>query len=233
MIGGFVLRAIAYLMLAIAGLSALAPAAHASDETGRIAPSCIVDGTLDESVAAALERGSPADCPPDSAQDIAAERIHVVFDFAPGQPRPTHLLSRRSAIEAIHLTPLSARGLLETERHSINAQRTAGIEGLVSLALPKMADDATGIVVTFDRPTNVQQVTGARLVTGDPQLSHETQRGRIVAAIICGMLLMPMVFNFAFWRILRQRFLIWHSIAAFTMVLSILFTSGSGCSASR
>ena len=226
MIGGFVLRAIACFVLAIAGVSALATPAHAFDETARIAPSCIVDGTLDESVAAALERGSASDCQPDSAKDIAAERIHVLFDFAPGQPRPTHLLSRRSAIEAIHLTPVSARGLIETKRHSINDQRTAGIEGLVSLALPKMADDATGIVVTFDRPTNVQQVTGARLVTGDPQLSHETQRGRIVAAIICGMLLMPMVFNFAFWRILRQRFLIWHSIAAFTMVLSILFTSG-------
>ena len=226
MIGGFVLRAIACFVLAIAGLSALAAPAHASDKIGRIAPSCIVDGTLDEGVAAALGRGSPADCPPDSAQDIAAERIHVLFDFAPGQPRPTHLLSRRSAVEAIHLTPVSARGLLETERHSINDQRTAGIEGFVSLALPKMADDATGIVVSFDRPTNVQQVTGAKLVTGDPQLSRDTQRGRIIAAIICGMLLMPMVFNFAFWRILRQRFLIWHSIAAFTMVLSILFTSG-------
>src|SRR4029453_8309853 len=42
----------------------------------------------------------------------------------------------------------------------------------------------------------------------------------------CGMLCMPLLFNFAFFRVLRERFLLWHALATALMLVHTLTTSG-------
>ena len=40
------------------------------------------------------------------------------------------------------------------------------------------------------------------------------------------MLLMPMIFNLAFYRVLRERFVLWHAAMCFTILIQLLTTSG-------
>jgi diguanylate cyclase (GGDEF)-like protein len=48
----------------------------------------------------------------------------------------------------------------------------------------------------------------------------------LLIAMLCGALLLPIVFNVAFYRVLRERFLLWHALATTFMVVHTLVSSG-------
>ena len=58
----------------------------------------------------------------------------------------------------------------------------------------------------------------AQLVPAD---AHDRMAGRrilLVLAALCGMLLLPLMFNIAFYRILRETFVLWHSALAVSLL---------------
>ena len=125
MIGGVFLRA-PVMVLSVAGLLVFAAPSRASEDGSAILPNCVVDDALDQAVAAALSARSRIDCTFAAQQDIEAERKHLIFGLAPGSPQPTDLVSRSSAVAAIHLTPVGDGGIGRTVSRSIDDQRTAG-----------------------------------------------------------------------------------------------------------
>jgi diguanylate cyclase (GGDEF)-like protein len=48
----------------------------------------------------------------------------------------------------------------------------------------------------------------------------------LVLAGLAGMLVMPLIFNAAFYRALREPFVLWHSALTFSLLMTILVTSG-------
>src|SRR3569833_3521250 len=66
----------------------------------------------------------------------------------------------------------------------------------------------------------------ARRATTAPGDSPAGQRVHILLAVLCGMLLMPPIFNAAFYRILRERFVLWHTALVISLLLTILTKSG-------
>ena len=66
----------------------------------------------------------------------------------------------------------------------------------------------------------------AYLTSADLSDGPAHTRFLILLAALGGMLLMPLVFNAAFYRILREPFVVWHSALAVSLMLTILVSSG-------
>ena len=187
-------------------------------------PKCSAQSSLAEPLEAVVRDAARWNCSA-PLSDIAAQRSLVSLPVASGET-PTHALFRRGTVAGIHVLELSGEQILSRRSYTLDDAKTVGIDAKIAIALPSVSGEVDRIVLAFDLPTNVAQINGAYLKAGDPQLDPGLERGRLMVAIICGMLLMPMVFNLAFWRVLRQRFLIWHIISAATMICSIMFSSG-------
>ncbi|HWW57338.1 MAG TPA: diguanylate cyclase [Sphingopyxis sp.] len=80
--------------------------------------------------------------------------------------------------------------------------------------------------MAFDRPSHRMTLERAYLASTDPSDGPAHTRFLILLAGLGGMLLMPLVFNAAFYRILREPFVVWHSALAVSLMLTILISSG-------
>ena len=91
-------------------------------------------------------------------------------------------------------------------------------------ALPRLDGKAEAVVLRVDGARHLGMLTDARLTgpwePGLP-LTHE-----LLIAMLCGTLVLPLLFNLAFYRILRERFLIWHALATAFMLVHTAVTSG-------
>ena len=189
------------------------------------AATCQAWGTLDEDPAAILGEEARWHCG-EFKPDIGPERALIRYDIEPGSLAPTHFVSRRSALAAIHLAVIGTDGSLRIARHTIDDQRQAAIDGFVSLPLPTLSAQTRSVVAVVDRPTTPIVLQRSYLSVGDPLDGEKARRDLMLMAFICGMLLMPLVFNSVFYRILQQRFLIWHSVHVAVMIGSVTFSSG-------
>lgn len=82
------------------------------------------------------------------------------------------------------------------------------------------------VVVVFHHPSTRALVADARLYPGDPTVGHAGMTQLLLAAIVCGMLLMPLAFNAAYYRVLREKFVLWHLVVSCGLLLQCLLTSG-------
>lgn len=51
-------------------------------------------------------------------------------------------------------------------------------------------------------------------------------RSLLVLAGLAGMLIMPLIFNAAFYRALREPFVLWHSALTLSLLITIVVSSG-------
>jgi diguanylate cyclase (GGDEF)-like protein len=214
-------------LLALAALFAALPAA-ASDPAEASAVSyvrCFADGTANEPLAAVVRGPRTWSCG-EASHAIAPERVYVRFDLAPGTVQPGYFETRRTALQSIDVLAVGAGG--ETSLAHIRPEdvRTSRRGGFVSVPLPHLQTPLRQVVVALDRPTHRMALEQARLV---PAGAHDTLAARrllLVLAALCGMLLVPVMFNAAFYRILREPFVLWHSALAISLSLSIVVGSG-------
>jgi diguanylate cyclase (GGDEF)-like protein len=66
----------------------------------------------------------------------------------------------------------------------------------------------------------------AYLAPSDIALGPDLLRSLLLLATLAGMLSMPLIFNAAFYRILREPFVLWHSMLTISLLLTILVSSG-------
>jgi hypothetical protein len=82
------------------------------------------------------------------------------------------------------------------------------------------------VIAAIDLPTHAMTLEQAHLATVDAHQAWSDHRLLLLLAALCGMLLMPLMFNAAFYRILREPFVLWHSALAVTLLLTIVVNSG-------
>ena len=210
-------RLFAALLALLASLLAASPAL-ASPQV------CQAWGDLSDDIAALVADDSAWHCG-EPVGDLRPERALLRFDLDPAEPVPTHLISRRGYVGAIHLGTLAEDGSLRLQGYITDDQRQADINTYVSLEIPHREGRPRAVIAVFDLPTNNAVMVNSRLATGDPMATPEASRGLMIVALICGMLLMPIVFNMVFYQILRERFLVWHTVNAVVMIGGVLFSS--------
>ena len=140
-------------------------------------------------------------------------------------PPPERLTTRLTRFGAMRVTALGIHGG-EAFRDTTERDMIPGTaDWVMSVDLPKLSEPVEAIALTVDKARHEGIVANARLTTiaqshGGPFTSE------LALAALCGMLCMPLLFNFAFYRVLRARFLVWHTAAVAFMLVQTFVTSG-------
>lgn len=213
------------LAFAGAGLAQAASRAASLENYGIRYTRCFGDGKAGETLAAAAGDPRRWTCGADS-HSIGPESVYVKFDLAPGRPQPRYLETRRTALAGIRVLTVGTGGHAHLESFAPDQLQTSRRGGYIRVPLPVATAPLQRVIVAFDRPTHRMALEQAQLV---PTHAHDLLAGRrllLGLAALVGMLLMPLMFNAAFYRILREPFVLWHSALAVSLLLSIMVSSG-------
>lgn len=203
------------------------PVAVSPDGSAATLPAsrCFADGTRADTLAAVAADAGRWTCG-EASHTIAPERVFVRFDL-PGAAQPARYLeTRRAALTAVHVLVLAADGSRLTAEFAPNQLQTSRRGGFVSVPLPVAGTPLRQVIVAFDEPTHRMTLEQAQLVGANAHDGLSGRRLLLVLAGLCGMLLLPLMFNIAFYRILRERFVLWHSALAVSLLSTILISSG-------
>jgi diguanylate cyclase (GGDEF)-like protein len=212
------------VLLALAALLAAMPAAAAL-EFGSHADRCFADGTRADTLAAIATDARRWTCG-EKSHSIAAERVFVRFELKPGADQPRFLETRRAAVEGVDVLVVDTAGAKRTLGFTPSDLTLSRRGGYIRVPLPVTVAPIRQVIVAFDQPTHRMLLEQAQLA---PASAHDVPAARrllLVLAGLCGMLLMPVIFNAAFYRVLREPFVLWHSALALSLMLTILVSSG-------
>jgi diguanylate cyclase (GGDEF)-like protein len=211
-------------VLAFAALLATLPAS-AAPEFGALAGRCFADGTPADTLAAVAADARRWTCG-EASHSIAPERVFVRFDLKPGSQRPHFLETRRAALSGIDVLVVDAAGRTLTAHFSPSELMPSRRGGFIRAPLPVSSAPIRQVIVAFDLPTHRMLLEQAQLAPANAHDVLGARRLLLVLAGLCGMLLMPLIFNAAFYRVLREPFVVWHSALALSLLLTILVSSG-------
>ena len=215
--------AAALLMLAL-----LAPArtvAAGMPAPGEIRSSCWAAQKLAEGPSVATPPVHRWHCA-DRNYSLDGERLFLRFDIGADDARPYYFLSRSAALQAVHLFAIDSDGSVRRASFPAAALLNARSGGYFKAPLPEIKRTTRQIVVAIDQPSHHMTLEHARLTSSDKSERPQRVRILILLAVLCGMVAMPIVFNAAFYRILREPFVLWHSALAFSLVMTIMLSSG-------
>lgn len=151
----------------------------------------------------------------------------VRIDMTGRTASPDDVLSTRlTRYRDLSITALAADGARATLDVPTDALQFAETSWTMRMALPHLAGNAP--VAAY-----VVKVTGVRHkgLLSDMTVAPAPDESRVgdhelILAALCGLMLMPLVLNFAIFRVLRQPFPLWHSLGVFAMLVQTVVTSG-------
>jgi diguanylate cyclase (GGDEF)-like protein len=156
---------------------------------------------------------------------IATNRAFLRFDLRGADPTPTVFTTHLTRFRAMRLTVVGARGQTASRDVTEADMTPATNDWLMSVALPRVAGPVDAVVVRIDGARQAGMLSDAELAADAKGHPHR-HRDEVLIAMLCGMLCMPLLFNFAFFRVLRERFLLWHALATAFLLAHTLITSG-------
>ena len=160
------------------------------------------------------------------AASIAAPRTVVRFDMAKAQDRaPAAIVTRLTRFDAMRLTVLGADGSAASRVIGPDDFEFATSDWAMHAPLPGLDVPATAVFVEVDGARHLGMISEARL-SALPADTPGSLRLELLIAGLCGMLCLPLIFNFAFYRVLRERFVLWHAVAVLCMMAHSFAASG-------
>jgi diguanylate cyclase (GGDEF)-like protein len=156
---------------------------------------------------------------------VAAPVALLRFDLRGVDYTPTVFTTRLTRFATMQLTAIGTDGRVATRDVVPDGMTPATTDWDMSTALPRMAVPIETVVVRIEGARHSGILSAARLAAG-PGETPDALRHELLIALLCGMLVMPLLFNFAFFRVLRERFLLWHALATAFMLVHTLVTSG-------
>lgn len=165
--------------------------------------------------------------------DIASEKLEitavgdgVASQSVAAQSLPRYLLTRRAAIKAIEFSIAYADGRQENFLTLPNDWENTRLDGFFRAELPPIGKGAQHIYVGFHYPSHVMSLEKAYLSNIGESDDPALDRKLLLLAGLCGMLLMPLIFNFAFYRVLSEPFVLWHSALVVSLLATVMLSSG-------
>ena len=215
-------RAIRGLLALVALAAALlaVPAAQAEP----LAAACQAEATLATDPVAAGSRAPAWRCD-GSLATYRAPRALLRFDLAHAAEPPALFTTRVGDFSRIAIWVIDRDGAVRSASYSMDDARLLGRGIDFALPLPPVTERSREVVVAIDNGWVAPLVGDARLVSS-PRDVRWPYDAMLAIAAICGLLVMPLLFDLAFYRVLRARFLLWHWLSVFGMLALTLATSG-------
>jgi diguanylate cyclase (GGDEF)-like protein len=214
------LRAAFLLLVMLAYFSA--GSTNAADSAD-IRSSCWASGSMSEDVMTIARKAERWSCA-DRKFSIDAERVLLRFDIGPDDVLPRYLLSRRSALQAVHLIAIDHDGAVRRASIPGVALVSSMAGGYFKASLPDVTHATRQIVAAIDLPSHEMTLERAYLAPTDA--TDGDVRFLLILAGLAGMLVTPMILNAAFYGALREPFVLWHSALTFSLLMTILVSSG-------
>lgn len=215
------LRLLGAMLLVLMTPGLASPALAHAPADGAIAPNCHASvETRPE--ANALRAGGPGWICDGSRPGADSRRVLLRFDLGPDGKVPAQLTSRLARFEAMRFDIVAPDGKVRQHMlfmRDFTPHRHMGLQA----ALPEAGAPARQVLVTVIGPTLPALAGNARL---HAETEAELSPRQIWIAVLCGVLLVPLFFNLALYRALRDRFLLWHVAVVGFMLAHSLVTSG-------
>lgn len=215
-----VLRLIACWLGTVVLLAAARPASAEAFAPGSICHTTAAAGEDYAQLAAYPERWN---CTGDD-WSVAERRAFLRIDLRGHHDAvPTEFSTRLTRFATMRLTTIGADGRTASRDLTQSDMTPSTTDWLMTAALPKVAQPEA-VVIRVDDARHAGILSYGRLVpTIEPEalFVHE-----LLIAMLCGALILPLVFNVAFYRILRERFLLWHALATALMLVHTMITAG-------
>lgn len=218
-------KALVKFVLSLVMLASFNAAPLGASEPMEIRSSCWMSSDLSEDLVDIVRSQERWICG-DPVYSLEAERVALRFEMGPDHTLPQYVFSRRSALAEVHLLAIDRGGAVREASLSAGALRSALRGGYFKAPLPGVTRDTQQIIVAFDLPSHRMTLERAYLAPSDVGIGTDFLRSLLFLALLVGMLSMPLIFNAAFYRILRERFVLWHSALTISLLLTILTSSG-------
>ena len=154
-----------------------------------------------------------------------AERAVLRFTQGAGEPA-RFFASRPTRFDALTLAVFRQGNVVAERRYPAAAIMAGPLPDRFLIALPARAEPGDVLIAAIDRPNSRGLLGDARMLASDPGVGHEAMKSLLLAAIVCGMLIMPLAFNAAYFRVLREKFVLWHLVVSAGLLAQCLLTSG-------
>jgi diguanylate cyclase (GGDEF)-like protein len=157
---------------------------------------------------------------------IASPRSLIRYDISKsGVQPPEAFVTRLTRFDSMRITVLGADGTTANRVVGPDDFEFATSDWLMRIPLPRLKSPMQTVVIEVDGARHLGMLTEARLTDGP--VDTRTSLGlELLIAGLCGMLVMPLIFNFAFFRVLRERFVLWHAAAVLCMLAHTFTASG-------
>ena len=162
----------------------------------------------------------------DSRYDIGPESMVLRYRLADAhQPRARSLVTHASRFSAITISVVDAQGTIRSGRYGAGAARHLIAGPMMVLALPQTPAPPRLVVVRIDQPWSKTIASEARL-DNTAGGSGWSMAEVVTMAAIGGMLVVPLLLNFGFYIVLRRKFVLWHIVMVFFMLVQTVVGTG-------
>ncbi|TYC85486.1 diguanylate cyclase [Novosphingobium sp. BW1] len=139
-------------------------------------------------------------------------------------PQDAVLTTRLTRYRSLSITAIGANGRNVTRQIPPGALHFSTTRWQMYTALPRLDGPVEAYVLKVTGPRHIGLLSDAQIgARASPMAVGNRQ---LILAALCGLMLMPLILNFVFFRILRQRFILWHAAAVLAMLTQTLVSSG-------
>ena len=221
--------ALSYLFGVWAAALALLAVPAAAHTHPAFAPGSVCTALADSGESAAALARDPArwDCSGRTWPIAGGMASFVRIDMSARPPVPGAALhTRLTRFTALSITALGAGGDSAERTITPHDLHLASTSWTMLAPLPRLAagEPPRAYVLKVVSPRHKGLLSDARIAP--PADARAVGNDALILAALCGLMIMPLVLNFAIFRVLRQPFALWHALGVFAMLMQTAVGSG-------
>lgn len=216
------IRCLCVLFLLLAGLIPVAAGAQAVP----VARECHAAASAAESLQQVVADARRWDCG-EGGWALGAEAMLIRFDLAdsPDRAPPRSMVTHGGHFERIDIGVIGRDGAARWESWTPATMRHLTAGPYMTAPLPQGIAQPRQVIVRVVRPWGKTTLSQMRL-DARPEGTGWPVRRIVAMAAICGMLLVPLLINIAFYSVLPERYVIWHLAMVGAMLVQAGVTTG-------
>jgi diguanylate cyclase (GGDEF)-like protein len=180
----------------------------------------------EDETAAALARMPERWICDNTGWSIDAPRTFVRIDLRGSNDSAALVYSSRlTDFAKLQLTVLAADGSSASQTYVPGGMMRATSDWIMAAHLPQTRAPPVAVIAAIDGARHPGMITDSRIITAKAWEQGNIGLELLIAAI-CGILCVPLIFNLMFYRVLRERFLLWHALAVCFMITHTTISSG-------
>ncbi len=215
------------IWLALLGALMCVPAAAAGTAG---APVCAAYGQADRDLGQWIASSPDWDCSGDfsdfSAQKILLRMPVSAATAAQDIALPSYITGRGVTFKRMSVLAFGSDGTPRQIEYAFSDLKPGLPNLLFAVRLPALDAGTRHVYVAVEGATQRILLDRLRLARELPGASPQDRNMLFVLAALCGLILMPLAFNLAFYRVLRERFLLWHMMLSACGLAQIILISG-------